>query len=790
MLIDRLEAAMWSDLIEFSNHFFLCVGPDGSFLYVNRACRKALGYSSDEIRSLKFWMVIDPSQSEDCQDLFHLIFDGHNVDRIRVKFVSRDNKVILTEGSCCCSYKNDRPAVMTGMFRDIEDKVEADRALLESEERLRILINSMPDLVIFKDVAGRWLEANNAALRLFDLEDTDYRGRTYGELLGNNDRFRNSFIPFCEQSDEETWLKGSPTRFEITLNDGSPFGRTCDLIKVPLYHPDGMPKGMVVIGRDITERKDAEERLRQISAERKTILDNITLGIGYSRERYIIWVNDALCKIFGYRPEELINKSTEIFYPTKEEFNVFGRKARKILSEGKAFTDERELRHKSGSLIWCRIIGKAVNPDDLDHGIIWIIEDITHIRKSVEERKKLEEQMQQAQKLESLGVLAGGIAHDFNNLLMGILGYADLALLKDPEESPLHRYLRQIKKAARTAADLTNQMLAYSGRGKFIIEPIHLSRLIDEMSYLLQTIVSKKAVIKYNLEENIPEIEADATQIRQILMNMVINASEAIGDRSGVITITTGAMEADKSYLAEAYLDEDLPSGYYSFLEVSDTGAGMDGDTISRVFDPFFTTKFSGRGLGLAAVLGIVRGHKGAIKVYSEPGQGTTFKVLFPCSKGLPRAVSNGNHDLKQTLRKKIKGKVLVVDDEETVRSVAKMMLEQAGIEVVTAVDGCEAVKIYRENVGDIEVVLLDMTMPHMNGEEAFRELRRINPGIKVILSSGYNEQEAVNRFAGKGLVGFIQKPYGMRELLEKVHKAASKCLTGQDEKCMHDKSV
>ncbi len=781
---------MWSDLVELSSHFFLCVGPDGSFLYANRACREALGYSSNEMRSLKFWKVIDPEQSEDCRELFHLILTGHNIDRIRIKFLSRHRKVILTEGSCCCSCRDGHPAMMTGMFRDIEDKVEADKALLESEERLRILINSMPDLVIFKDAASRWLETNNAALRLFELEGTDYRGRTHRELLGNNGRFINSFIPFCERSDEETWQKGAPTRFEITLDDGSAFGRTCDIIKVPLYHPDGIPKGMVIIGRDITERKDAEERLKQISAERKTILDNITLGIGYSRERYVIWVNDALCKIFGYRPEELIDKSTEIFYPTKEEFDTFGRRARKILSEGKAFTDERELKHKSGNLIWCRIIGKAVNPDDLDHGIIWIIEDITHIRKSAEERKKLEEQMQQAQKLESLGVLAGGIAHDFNNLLMGILGYADLALLKDPEESPLHRYLKQIKKAARTAADLTNQMLAYSGRGKFIIEPIHLSSLIDEMSYLLQTIVSKKAVIKYNLEDNIPEIEADATQIRQILMNMVINASEAIGDRSGVITITTGVMEADKSYLAEAYLDEDLPSGYYSFLEVSDTGFGMDEDTVSKIFDPFFTTKFSGRGLGLAAVLGIVRGHKGAIKVYSEPGQGSTFKVLFPCSKGPSKAVSNWNREIKQALREKIKGKVLVVDDEETVRSVAKMMLEQAGIEVVTAGDGREAVKIYRENPGDIEVVLLDMTMPHMNGEEAFRELRRINPGIKVILSSGYNEQEAVNRFAGKGLVGFIQKPYGMQELLEKVYKAANKHQTARNKyKTIQDKA-
>ena len=405
------------------------------------------------------------------------------------------------------------------------------------------------------------------------------------------------------------------------------------------------------------------------------------------------------------------------------------------------------------------------------HGGLVFFRDVTERKRAEQQRLQIEHQIQQAQKLESLGVLAGGIAHDFNNILMAILGHADLAQLELTPMSPARRSLQEITKASRRAADLCRQMLAYSGRGKFVIETIVLGDLIEEMVHLLQTTISKKALLNLHFEKNLPAIRGDATQIRQILMNLVLNASEAIGERSGVITISTGAMECARDYLAGTYLDEELAEGLYVWVQVSDTGCGMDKETQSRLFEPFFTTKFTGRGLGMAAVLGIVRGHKGALKVYSELGKGTTFKALFPAVT--EESAVNGKKAEEAGSDWKGAGTILLVDDEQTIRALGKLMLEKLGFVVVTAEDGRQACEIYGRQKERINLVLLDMTMPHMNGEEAFRELRRINPAVKVVISSGYTESEIISRFAGKGVAGFVQKPYTLAVLRERLCAAA-----------------
>jgi signal transduction histidine kinase/ActR/RegA family two-component response regulator len=410
--------------------------------------------------------------------------------------------------------------------------------------------------------------------------------------------------------------------------------------------------------------------------------------------------------------------------------------------------------------------------------IVGAVQDITDLRRVEEESRKFEAQVRQSQKLESLGVLAGGIAHDFNNLLMGILGNADLALLDLAPESPARQSIFAIETAAKRAADLARQMLAYSGKGRFVIKRLDLRKLIEEMMHLLKTSVSKKAVLKFEFADNVPPIEADAAQIRQIVLNLVINASEAIGEKSGVIFIRTGALDCDADYLKDTYLENSAPAeGTYSYIEISDTGGGMDKDTLSKIFDPFFTTKFTGRGLGLAAVLGIVRGHRAAVKVYSELKKGTTFKVLFPSNKG-PVSDTDGLSSLQVDNR--LQGKlVMLVDDEETVRTVGQSMLERLGCRAVTAEDGRIALAIFRKNPSEFDCVILDLTMPHMDGEECFRELRRIRKDITVVLSSGYNEQDLLDRFAGKGLAGFIQKPYKTDKLRTKLLEALTRFSDG-----------
>jgi CheY-like chemotaxis protein len=315
-------------------------------------------------------------------------------------------------------------------------------------------------------------------------------------------------------------------------------------------------------------------------------------------------------------------------------------------------------------------------------------------------------------------------------------------------------------------------MLAYAGKGTFALQVLSLSSLIEDMARLLKVSISKKSILNLNLQKNLPPIEADPVQIRQIVMNLIINASEAIGEQSGVITVSTGSMKCDPEQPCEDYMGSEVPDGSFVYLEVSDTGCGMDRETQQRIFEPFFTTKFTGRGLGLSAVLGIIRAHKGACRLYSEPGTGTTFKALFPASlagdETAQERSANGQQSGKES------GTILLVDDENLVLSACKALLEALGYSVLTATNGHDAISIYRELGADIDLVILDMTMPQMDGAEAFHELRRHDPEARIVIASGYTEQDVATRFAGKGLAGFIHKPYSIGQLRDALRKATA----------------
>ena len=478
----------------------------------------------------------------------------------------------------------------------------------------------------------------------------------------------------------------------------------------------------------------------------------------------ILNANDQACNELGYPLEELLTKQItdlDTEYQDPEKVKVF---FQELLSV-KSITFETEHRRKDNTQFHVEIHSCSINYKG-SPAVMGVARNIDARKKAAEEHQKFEQQLLHTQKLESLGVLAGGIAHDFNNILMAIMGNAELALMRVNKESPGVDNLHKIEEAAARASDLAKQMLAYSGKGKFIVENISLNRLLEDMLHMLEVSISKKAVLRLNMYPDLPSVEADATQIRQIVMNLVINASEAIGDKSGVIAINTGCMDCDRNYLKNVWLDENISQGLYVFLEIADTGCGMDKETLAKIFDPFFTTKFTGRGLGMAAVLGIVRGHKDAINVYSEPGKGTSFKILLPASDK-PVSVFNHNNIVDNW---KGSGKVLLVDDEETVRGIGKEMLEELGYSTITATDGKEAIEIFKATP-DISLVILDLTMPHMDGEQCFRELRQLKPDVKVIMSSGFSEHEVTQKFMGKGLAGFIQKPYKLSVLREVLQK-------------------
>lgn len=596
---------------------------------------------------------------------------------------------------------------------------------------------------------------------------TDYVRRTGETLLANDEEFRHL------ESIGEVELVGEPSHswlgVPLRVADSGVFG----VVVLQSYNPEFLySKSDLEVVERVSEqislsiqKKRAEENLIASEAKNHALLTAIPdLIFVLDKEGVFLDYKSASMDDLYSQPRDFLGKSIESTLPP-DLSKLTLKKIGETLADNSIHVFEYSLKFDEKE----HFFEARMVPLGSDR-VLSIVRNITEQKLAEDERLRLEAKIQHAQKLESLGVLAGGIAHDFNNLLVGILGNAGLALMKMKPESPTRQIVERIETAALRASDLTKQMLAYSGKGKFIIEPLNLSKMVEEMAHLLEISISKNAVLKYEFAESIPPIEGDATQIRQVIMNLITNGSEAIGSKSGYIAIRTGVMYVDENYTRGTYYSDYRKNGYYVFLEVSDTGCGMDEETVNKMFDPFFTTKFTGRGLGLAAVLGIIRSHQGAVKVYSEKEKGTTIKVLFPRldEEGDVAGAIESEGVQNEKLKWSGTGVVLVVDDDETVRSVAKMILEEAGFGVITANDGREAVELFKSQQ-NIELVLLDMTMPHMNGEDCFCELRRIDPDVKVILSSGYNEQDATNRFAGKGLAGFIQKPYPPQDLIDVV---------------------
>jgi two-component system cell cycle sensor histidine kinase/response regulator CckA len=397
-------------------------------------------------------------------------------------------------------------------------------------------------------------------------------------------------------------------------------------------------------------------------------------------------------------------------------------------------------------------------------GLLGISIDITERCSAEREHDRLRAQLLQVQKLESLGILAGGIAHDFNNILTAILGSAAVALMTIPAENRARADIENIVAASRRAATLTRQMLAYSGKGHFEIRIVDLSEHVREIAQLVETTVPKKVQLRLELARNLPAIEVDVAQLQQVVMNLVLNGAEAIGDECGRVQVATGVQDIDAAFAASFCSGEGLAPGPYVFVEVCDTGCGMDDATQAKIFDPFFTTKFAGRGLGLAAVLGIVRAHNGAIKVHSSPGQGSTFKVFFPASLAAAASVAPPSQ-----ISYRGRGLVLVIDDDAGARQTFRRMLECFGFTVQEAADGLEGCTMFAARPEQFALVVVDMTMPNLSGEETFRELRRAHDRVPVILTSGYNEVEATRHFTAQGLAGFLEKPFTLENLARKL---------------------
>ncbi|MCO4771017.1 MAG: PAS domain-containing protein [Deltaproteobacteria bacterium] len=636
------------------------------------------------------------------------------------------------------------------------------------------IIEHLPAMLFVKDAENlEFVRVNQAFEELVGLR----RGDVYGK--SDQDFFPPDEAAFFKRKDREVLegreLLNIPEEPVHTAHLGLRYLHTR---KIPLLDEDGNPEFLLGISTDITAAKEATETLKTVQRELRN--REAWLRVLLHAFPGIVWAADKRSRftaIAGAHMDRLgLHAEKSVGASVTDHLADLRLSAEPLdeMTSGEVISlvelHERALAGTPSSGEFTdgeRVYEVRLEPmvPEQHLGVVGTALDITERRKL--EQQRMESRLQEAQKLESLGLLAGGIAHDFNNLLVGMLGNASLALSELGEEhSSIKEHLERIEAAAGRASDLTHQMLAYSGRGRFVVEPVDLSEIVRDMAQLLEVSVPKSAALELQLDDDLPSVDADVVQLRQIVMNLITNAADALKDARGSIRLTTRRFTVDDWYLGRTRLaGGELEQGPYVVLEVRDNGRGMQSDVVDRMFDPFFTTREEGHGLGLAAVLGIMRGHGGAIRVDTALGSGTTIEAFFPAS----------THATSQSVPTLLHfdigppGRVLVVDDESTVRQLAQVALERAGFHVTVAENGLEALKLFEQDPDEFGVILLDLTMPVMDGEETFRALRELRPGVRVLLSSGYHEQEATARFAGRGLAGFLQKPYRAQELVSQV---------------------
>ncbi len=479
----------------------------------------------------------------------------------------------------------------------------------------------------------------------------------------------------------------------------------------------------------------------------------------------ILFANDAVAKL-GYAVGDLIGQSPRLFQGEGTDRETLGR-IRAALQAEKPAREEIANYTKGGREVWIDLqIVPLRDPAGVVTNWVSIARDITKRKQDDDTRTRLQEQLFQSQKMESIVVLAGGIAHDFNNILTGILGSAELARMSLEPSHAAYTDLETIIKAAQRAAALTKELLEYAGSGKTAHELVDLNEMVTSILVILRSQMPKSIIVRKALMPGVPPVDADPVQLQQVMMNLCLNASEAMSERGGILSITTDKATLSKEDVSRCLYSPPAP-GVFAVFEVSDTGSGMDTATLARIFEPFFSTKSQGRGLGLAAVINIVKTHRGGIEVISTPGEGTTFRVYLPATaKQWPKEIVERRSQSRGTQT------ILFVDDEEMLRSLSKRALEQFGYRVLLAADGVEAVRLYREHEHEIDLVVLDLSMPRKGGEDAFQEMHAINAGVKVLLCCGYNESLANKKIATENLVGFLPKPFGLETLAQTVQNA------------------
>jgi PAS domain S-box-containing protein len=769
----RKREERYRNILDSMEEAYFEVDLYGKMTFFNTTAVKRLGYANEEVMGMSFRQFVDKENGKKVFVAFRHVFNtGETINGFDWEVINKYGEKIAVESSVILLRDaQGNPAGFRGVVRDITERKQAEQALRESEEKYRTILENMVESYFELDLKGNYTFFNEALC-----EDQGYSRQ---ELMGMNYRVYTSpeAAKRVYRFFNEIYRTGKPlyvVDHEIIRKDGTK--RIIEMSISLLRSLSGEPIGFWGVGRDVTERikaekaiEESERRYRMIAENMRDAVYTMDLGMHYT------YMSPSIARITGYTAEEIQNISlneqlTPASYALVEQVlseELARESSGEPIDPDRSITFELEVIHKDGGYVWVEVTA-TFNRDENGRSteVLGVARDITERKRAQEEKAKLEGQLLQAQKMESIGRLAGGVAHDFNNMLSVILGYAELIKNRLPAEDPLLQDIVQIEKAARRSRDITAQLLAFSR--KQIIEPrlMDLNDLITSDQNTFARLIGEDIDLRFYPGEDLWKIKADPSQIEQILVNLAVNARDAMPN-GGKLTIETANI-----HLNEAYCRDHLgfTPGYYVLLGVSDDGAGMDKETLEYIFEPFFTTKETGKGtgLGLAMVYGIVKQNNGFINVYSEPGQGTTFKIYLQRSMEGVEILEQDN----DTQVASGSGMILLVEDDDMVRKITTDMLETLGYTVLSTGNPLEALALCKKRDTPIDLVITDVVMPEMSGREIRDSIKVMLPDMKILFMSGYTANVIVHHGVLEHGVHFIQKPFSMNDLGLKVREA------------------
>lgn len=759
------QQAMWSE--EFcsaligSSSIGIYIVQEGTFKLVSPEFKRICGYSTEELLGKKPSDLIHPKDRENVRSNAIQMLKGLTSEPYEFRILTKDGDIRWIEEKVVpINYEGKRACL--GNFLDVTRRKAAEQDLKTAEREVKFIFESLPDPVSISELeTGKYLYVNEGFCQVTGYSREEIIGKTPFQLglymdpadrerlvsrLKKGGRVHGIEIPYT--------VKGGGLRYGFLSGKLFQFrGKNC----------------LLAVTKDITPIKEAEKKLRESEQRFKELFNSVSdLIYRQDLEGKFVSVTRAMSEIFGYQLDEFIGrKASDFMKPDLRP--LFESEYLKAIRTKGHHEGVTAYFAKDGRKIYLEYRSRLIKPPRGTPFISGIARDVTDRILAQRKIKKLEKQVLQAQKMEAIGTLAGGVAHDFNNILQAIFGYTQILLMSKSKDDPDVQNLRQIETAAKRASELTQQLLAFSRKVKSELRPVNLNQEVLQVEKLLRRTIPKMIDIELRLADDLQVINADPAQLEQVMMNLCLNARDAMPE-GGKLTIETENVVLDHEYCKEHLGSR---TGRYVMLSISDTGHGMDRDTLEHIFEPFFTTKEVGKGtgLGLAMVYGIVKSHEGYITCYSEPGIGTTFKIYLPVIE----ATAEGSVETREEHLGSLKGKgetILLVDDEEALRELGKRILEEFGYEVILAQDGESALEIYQARGQDISLVVLDLIMPGMGGRHCLGKLLEVNPSAKILIASGYALNGETKKVIDAGARGFVKKPYEIKQFLRTVREA------------------